>query len=121
MLVSDGPSDAAAFTVSVAASGNQVAVSYYSLQNDPARRFLVDRYVRISTDGGVTFNPSVRVTPNSFDIRLAAQAGPGVAFLGDYAGTAAADSKFHLLWINSGIPSTVTGKPQPEALTSSTQ
>ena len=119
--VSDGPADAAAFTVSVAASGNHVAVSYYSLQNDPQRRFLVDRYVRISTDGGATFSPSLRATANSFDIRSAAQAGQGVSFLGDYAGLAPAAGQFHLLWINSGIPSTVTGKPQPEALTASTQ
>jgi hypothetical protein len=118
--VNDGPTDAPAFTVSVAAGGNQVAVSYYSLQNDPQRKFLADEYVRISTDGGVTFGPSVRVTPNSFDMRMAAQAG-NAAFLGDYAGLVPADSRFHLLWINSGIPSTVTGKPQPEALTSSTQ
>jgi hypothetical protein len=119
--VSDGPSDAPAFTVSVAASGNRVAVSYYSLQNDPQRRFLVDRYVRISTDGGATFSPSLRATATSFDIRLAAQAGPGVSFLGDYAGLACADDRFHLLWINSGIQSAVTGKLQPEALTASTQ
>jgi hypothetical protein len=121
MRVSDGPSDAAAFTVSVAAAGNRVAVSYYSLQNDPQRRFLVDEYVRISTDGGLTFAPSARATAASFDVRQAAQAGPHVSFLGDYAGLAPADNTFHLLWINAGIPSTVTGKPQPEALTSSTQ
>ncbi|HKF55203.1 MAG TPA: sialidase family protein [Blastocatellia bacterium] len=121
LLVSDGPTDAAAFTVSVAASSNQVAVSYYSLQNDPDRRFLVDRYVRISTDGGSTFSPSIRATPASFDVRLAAQAGPGVSFLGDYAGLASAGGAFHLLWINSGILSTVTGKPQPEALTATAQ
>lgn len=118
--VNDGPADAAAFTVSVAASGNRVAISYYSLQNDPQRRFLVDRYVRVSTDGGISFAPSIRATPRSFDIRSAAQAGPRVSFLGDYAGLAETDGRFHLLWINSGIPSAVTGKPQPEALTSST-
>src|SRR5262249_54629185 len=119
--VSDGPNDAPAFTVAVAASGNLVAVSYYSLQNDPQRRFLTDRYVRISTDGGATFSPSVRATPASFDIRLAAHAGAGVSFLGDYAGLASGASRFHLLWIESGIPSVVTGKPQPEAMTASAQ
>jgi hypothetical protein len=121
LRVSDGPTDAAAFTVSVAASADRVAVSYYSLQNDPARRFLVDRYVRVSTDGGATFSPSVKTTPSSFDVRLAAKAGPNDSFLGDYAGLAYADGQFHVLWINSGIPSTVTGKQQPEALTASTQ
>src|SRR5262249_18051902 len=118
--VSDGPDDAPAFTVAVAASGNQVAVSYYSLQNDAQRQFFVDRYVRISTDGGATFSPSVRATPASFDIRLAAQAG-GASFLGDYAGLAAASARFHLLWIESGVQSVVTGKAQPEAMTSSAQ
>jgi len=121
LRVSDGPNDAAAFTVSVAASANRVAVSYYSLQNDPERRFLVDKYVRISTDGGRTFDPSIRATPTSFDVRSAAQAGPGVSFLGDYAGLTSGGGGFHLFWINSGIPSAVTGKPQPEALTATAQ
>src|SRR5262249_33861672 len=118
--VSDGPADAPAFTVVVAAAGNRVAVSYYSLQNDPQRQFFADRYVKISADGGATFSPSVRATPASFDLRLAAQAG-GQSFLGDYAGMAAASTAFHLLWIESGVPSTVTGKPQPEAMTARAQ
>ena len=83
--VTDGPDNAPVFTVSVAANAQRgVAVSYYSLQNDPQRRFLVDQYVRISEDGGRTFQPSIRVTRSSFDSRFAAQAGG--LFLGDISG-----------------------------------
>jgi hypothetical protein len=117
--VSDGPDNAAAFTVSVAANSERgVAVSYYSLQNDPQRRFIVDHYVRISEDGGRTFQPSIRVTANSFDIRFAAQAGG--FFLGDYAGLTGAGNRFHLLWIDTSVVSPVTGGPQPDVFTART-
>lgn len=117
--VSDGPDNAAAFTVSVAANSERgVAVSYYSLQNDPARRFIVDQYVRISEDGGSTFQPSIRVTPSSFDVRFAAQAGG--FFLGDYAGLTGAGGRFHLLWIDTRSVSPVTGGPQPDVFTART-
>ncbi|MGH9763370.1 MAG: sialidase family protein, partial [Blastocatellia bacterium] len=120
--ISAGPDDAPVFTVVVAAMADQqVAVSYYSLQNDPQRAFLADEYVRVSPDGGKTFAPSVRVTPASFDLRQAALADSGFPFLGDYQGIAGAKGTFHLLWINPGIASTITGKPQPEALSSSAE
>src|SRR6185295_1949956 len=68
MQVSDGPADAPTFTVAVAVNdASEVAISYYSLRNDPQRSFLVDEYVRISRDGGRTFEPSLRLTPASFD------------------------------------------------------
>ncbi|HKV37844.1 MAG TPA: sialidase family protein [Blastocatellia bacterium] len=119
--VSDGPVDAPAFTIAVAVSpGGQVAVSYYSLRNDPQRRFLADEYVSVSMDGGETFLPAVRATPTSFDVRLAAHADGGL-FLGDYQGLVESAGKFHLLWVNTGIPSLITGSPEPEVLFSSTR
>lgn len=120
MQVSDGPADAASFTVAVAVNeASEVAISYYSLRNDPQRSFLVDEYVRISRDGGRTFEPSIRLTPTSFDIRFAAQAG-NTFFLGDYAGLTAAGRGFHSVWIGTPLRSTVTGNLQPDAFASST-
>jgi hypothetical protein len=120
--VSDAPDDASVFTVSVATAGNQtVALSYYSLQNDPDRKFLADEYVRVSSDGGKTFRPGLRATPQSFDLRLAAHSLVSAPFLGDYQGLAGANGSLHLLWVNPGIMSAVTGQLQPEVLTSSTQ
>ena len=116
--VSDGPADAPTFTVAVAVNdASEVAISYYSLRNDPQRSFLVDEYVRISRDGGRTFEPSIRLTPTSFDIRFAAQAGNSF-FLGDYAGLTPAGRGFHSVWIGTPLRSTVTGNLQPDAFAS---
>lgn len=119
--VSDGPDDAASFTVSAACnSAGDVAVSYYSLRNDPERRFWIDVYVTISRDGGVTFEPAERATAESFDVRFAAQAGG--FFLGDYIGLAAADARFHLLWVSTHLPSAINpDRRQPDVFTASTE
>lgn len=96
--ISDGRDDAASFTVSVAtARDGSVGISYYSLRNDPAVRFLVDKYLQVSHDRGETFSPGMLVTFSSFDVRFAAQANG--FFLGDYVGLAGTDSKFHLLFV----------------------
>lgn len=118
--VSDGPGDAPAFTVSVAARpGGHVAVSSYSLRNDPERAFLVDLFVQVSADGGATFGAARRATPESFDIRWAAQARG--YFLGDYIGLAGSSERFHLLWIGTPEPSAIDPeRRQPDAFAAST-
>ncbi len=119
--VSDGPGNAASFTVSVACnSTGEVAVSYYSLRNDPERRFWMDVYVSISRDGGVNFEPAERATAESFDVRFAAQAGG--FFLGDYIGLAGAGAQFHLLWVSTHLPSAINpDRRQPDVFTASTE
>jgi len=115
-LVSAAPLDAATFTTSVAVNGlGQVAVSYYSLENDPARAFLVDRYLRISNDGGDSFGPAIRATRRTFDIRFAAVARG--YFLGDYVGLAGTDKQFHLLWVDTRRSSSQLGGRQPDVWT----
>ena len=118
--VSDGPGDAPAFTVSVAARpGGHVAVSAYSLRNDPSRQFLVDLFVQVSADGGATFGAARRATPESFDIRWAAQARG--YFLGDYIGLAGSSERFHLLWVGTPEPSAIAPeRRQPDAFAAST-
>jgi hypothetical protein len=97
-VVSDGPSTVPSFTPAVAVSGEgRVAVSYYSLRNDPEHHFLVDQYIALSKDGQ-TFAPSLRTTNQSWDTRFAARAGNGF-FLGDYQGLAAGRKLFHSLLI----------------------
>ncbi|MEW6363253.1 MAG: sialidase family protein [Acidobacteriota bacterium] len=96
--VSDGPNDAANFTAAVAVSGEgKVGVCYYSLRNDPARRYLVDEYMAISSDKGKTFGAGRRVSKATFDVRLAAQARG--YFLGDYQGIAAGARVFHPFFV----------------------
>jgi len=114
--VSAAPLDAATFTPSVAVNGlGQVAVSYYSLENDPARAFLVDRYLRISNDGGESFGPAIRATRRTFNIRFAAVARG--YFLGDYVGLAGTDEQFHLLWVDTRRRSPTLGSRQPDVWT----
>lgn len=116
--VSDGPDNAPCFTVSVAASPDGlVGIRYYTLRNDPDRRFLVDELVQISTDGGATFDPAQRATPRSFDVRAAAQAGR-TYFLGDYAGFAGRPGGFQLLWVAADEPSAIDpDRRQPDVFT----
>jgi len=104
MRVSSGPLDAPTFTAAVAVNGRgEVAVSYTSLENDPARAFIVDQYVSISRDHGLSFPTRRRLSPVSSDIRWAAWARE--FFLGDYTGIAAGPTAFHMLWTFPLLPS----------------
>jgi len=82
-------------SVDVDASG-RLAVSWTDFRNDTAATTsaLADNWVRVSTDGGTTWASSQRVTPKSYDIKKAPQAGG--YFLGDYAGLDHAASTFRL-------------------------
>jgi hypothetical protein len=121
--VSDGPDDAASFTTSVACNSlGEVAVSFYSLRNDPERRFWIDLYVTISRDGGLTFEPAQRVTAESFDVRFAARVDGEGFFLGDYVGLAAAERRFHLLWVSTHLVSRLNSeRRQPDVFAASVE
>jgi hypothetical protein len=69
----------------VAANGT-VAVTYYDFRfNTPSPSTLpTDYWIRYSTNGGQTWGGEQRITPTSFDMRTAPDAG-GV-FTGDYQG-----------------------------------
>ena len=118
--VSDGPDDAAAFTIAVAARpGGHVAISYYSLRNDPAREFLVDVFAQVSDDGGATFGAARLASSRTFDIRAAAQSRG--YFLGDYIGLAGSTERFHLLWVDTTQPSAIDpDRRQPDVFAAST-
>jgi hypothetical protein len=108
--VSSGPGDAPTFTAAVAVNGRgEVAVSYTSLENDPARSFAVDQYVSISRDRGVSFTARRRLSPVTSDIRWAAWARE--YFLGDYTGIAAGSRAFHMLWVFPLLPSPTVVPP----------
>ena len=108
------------FTVSVAARPNgSVAVGSGTLRYDLAREFLVDVVVQVSDDGGATFGPAQRATPESFDIRWAAEARG--RFLGDYFGLAGSTERFHLLWVGTPELSAIDpNRRQPDVFAAST-
>lgn len=115
--VSDGPDDSPSYTPALAVSGQgRVAVSYYSLRNDPARQFLVDLYLATSKDGE-SFGASKRVSSTSFDVRFAAMAQE--LFLGDYQGLVGGKKDFHALWIGTTEKSKLEpSEKQPDAFVS---
>lgn len=96
--VSAGPLDAPAYTPAVAVNAaGVVGVSYFSLRNDPVRRYFVDTYIGFSKNGGKTFRRTVRLSQATTDTRFAAFSGG--YFLGDYQGLAAGAKRFFPLWI----------------------
>ena len=119
--VSDGPDNAASFTAAVAVNGQgRVAVSYYSLRNDPSRHYVVDHYVAISRDG-VSFGASRRTNRPSFDARFAAFTQSGF-FLGDYQGLVGGKKLFHALWVGTLERSLLhKGERQSDAFASKTK
>jgi hypothetical protein len=120
-VVSDGPSDASSFTPAVAVGPTgRVAISYYSLRNDPQRSFLVDHYVALSGDGA-SFGASRRTTKSSYDVRFAAVTDRGF-FLGDYQGLVVGKKLVHSLWVGTLEPSEIDPPArQPDAFVSSTR
>ncbi len=98
--ISDGPANAFNFTPAVAVNDlGQVAVSYYSMRNDPAGAGnLVDEYLTVGGPRGRPFSRGRRQSFGSWDLRAAAIA-DGQFFLGDYQGLAAAGHNFMPLWV----------------------
>jgi len=87
VAISKTPTSTPAFTTTVAVnSSGDVAVTYYDMRNpdnNTTEALPTDYWIVLSTDHGATFDES-RITPNSFDMSLAPNAGG--LFLGDYEG-----------------------------------
>jgi hypothetical protein len=105
VTLSDAPPGADAATPALAVNREGVVgVAWYDTRRDP-RGECFDLYFTASRDGGATFLPNVRVTPEP-SCPGAVERQRGVAarwpFGGDYSGLAAtADGSFHLLWADS--------------------
>jgi hypothetical protein len=116
-----GSDPASSFTPAVAVGPTgRVALSYYSLRNDPDRRFLVDHYLALSGDG-VNFGAARRTTKASFDVRFAALTDRGF-FLGDYQGLVVSKKFVHALWVGTLEASRIDPPArQPDAFVISTR
>jgi hypothetical protein len=105
VIADHAPRGVDAFTAMVDVDDQgRVAVSYYDFRNDrPGDAALsTDLWVTRSHDGGRTFTDESRLTPASFDMRTAPDAGG--YFVGDYTGLAHVGTVFHPAWVaaNSG-------------------
>jgi len=102
--VTDGSAQHHYFTPAVTVDDSGIlAVSYYSIRIDPDGGHFVDLYISKSSDEGRTFDPPVRVTSRSFDVRFAANVllpNAGTAFfLGDYQGIVSGPQFLHPVWV----------------------
>ena len=107
----DDAGDAQAFTASVDVNADgQLAVTYYDFRNDTpdTATALTDYWIQTSNDGGDHWSSATRVTPESFDMKTAPEAGG--YFLGDYEGLDHAGSAFKLFFVqaNTGLVSNRT-------------
>lgn len=102
--VTDAPPGANAETPAVAVNRDGVvAVAWYDTRHSPEGDCW-DLYVSASLDGGTSFLPNVRVTPETSCPHAAAHRGVAARwpFGGDYSGLAAgADGRFHVFWVDS--------------------
>jgi hypothetical protein len=100
--VSGSPDGTAAFTAAVDVNADgAVAVTYYDFRRDNPddATALTDYWIRMSTDGAVTWAPSQRVTPTSFDMKKAPIARG--YFVGDYEGLDHAGDTFKLFFVQT--------------------
>ena len=92
VAVNDTPNQRSVFTPAIAASpdGQHLLIEFYDKRNDTGRGYLVDLYVAESFDGGNTWEPNLRLSEFTFDMRRAPLAtggfGLGGYFFGDYIG-----------------------------------
>jgi hypothetical protein len=114
--ITDNPAATSVFNPAIAASpdGQTLTVSYYTNRDNPTTSTSVDLYLAQSFDGGVTWQPNIRVSSVSTDAKLAPNTGTAANpryMLGDYlgiAGPATPDVPAVPVWID-----TRTGNPDP--------
>jgi hypothetical protein len=73
--------------VAVTPDGRTVSVVFMDKRNAPAGQNVVDHFVALSFDGAVTWQPNLRLTELSSDLRYGPQTSRGV-MIGDYLGVA---------------------------------
>jgi hypothetical protein len=107
--VNQTPVPVAAFTAAVdVAADHTVGVTYYDFRaNDAAPGLPTDYFLAHSHTAGATWDPETRITPTSFDMESAPDAGG--YFVGDYEGLTHVGNSFMPLFVQS----VVTGAGQP--------
>ena len=100
--ISKTPNTLAAFTTTVAVnSAGSVGVTYYDMRNPDGitTGLPTDYWLVTSTDHGATFPTEARITPTSFDMSLAPNAGG--LFLGDYEGLTTIGATFEPFFVHT--------------------
>jgi BNR repeat-like domain/FG-GAP-like repeat len=112
VAISDNPFGKGVFNpaINVADDGKTLTAAFYDHRNNPNSNNLVDMYLALSSNGGATWQPNIRLTNVSSDASLAPLTQEGY-MLGDYLGVAQA-AKTTIpavpVWVD-----TRTGNPDP--------
>jgi hypothetical protein len=85
--VNDTPGGGPVFQPTIAASpdGQHITIGFYDKRNSQGHTYLVDYYLAESFDGGDTWEPNLRLSEFTTDLRNAPDVGDGVT-VGDYQG-----------------------------------
>ena len=105
--VASNPNSKPAFTPTVAVNAaGTVGVTYYDFRNPDGVTTgqPTDYWFTSSTNGGASFGGETRITPNSFDMLNAPNAGG--LFLGDYQGLAASGTTFYPFFVKTNTGNT---------------
>lgn len=110
--VSDTPGGAGVFNPALAVSpdGQQVTVAFFDKRHDTTGGYRYDLYLAESFDGGDTWEPNLRLSGQSSDLRTAPRTASGY-MVGDYHGVVPAlnlDAPAWAIWVD-----TRTGSPDP--------
>jgi hypothetical protein len=94
IAISDNPPGTQVCNPAISASpdGERLSVLFYDGRMNPTNTLFVDAYLAYSADGGRTWQPNIRLTPNSMDVRSAPLTTSGY-MLGDYQGIAPAEGE----------------------------
>ena len=106
-MISKTPTSTPAFTTTVAVnSAGAVAVTYYDMRNPDGitTGLPTDYWLVTSTDHGASFGNEVRITPTSFDMSIAPNAGG--LFLGDYEALANIGTTFEPFFVQTNDENT---------------
>ena len=112
VAISNNMANTAVFNPAIASSadGHTLSVAFYDKRANPGPNTLVDMFLAFSANGGINWQPNIRLTSSSSNAALAPLTAQGY-MLGDYLGIAAPTTpnvRAVPVWID-----TRTGNPDP--------
>lgn len=96
LKVNDDATSNDQFFPALSSSAGNLHIVFYDRREDP-QNHLMDVFYALSTDGGASFEPNVRVT----EVSSNPDRGFGGRFIGDYIGITSHGSRLHVAWTDT--------------------